>query len=312
MQNAILKSHSKRFPYWLRQSVRDNEGFSGTKDVISRLGLNTVCQSARCPNIYDCFSAKRCTFLILGASCTRSCGFCAVKNGNSKLPPQPRRLRPVANLQPQPTRLRWSNLNPPDKEELFRIKEAIERLGITHAIITSVTRDDLADGGAGHFADCVNILKGIKGSAKIEVLVPDFCGDRKAIEKVISARPDIFSHNLETAPRLYSKVRPGADYRRSLEILKYAKALDKGIITKSGIMVGLGEFREEVRGVMADIRAVGCDIVTVGQYLKPGPDCLDVEEFLEPWEFDKFSEWARELGFKKYYCGPFVRSSYVF
>lgn len=276
----------KRFPYWLRQSVRDNENFAKTRNIVSRLGLNTVCQSARCPNIHDCFSAGRCTFLILGRFCTRGCNFCSVEK-------------------------KRTGLEKPDGKELLKIKEAVEKLGIKSVVITSVTRDDLDDGGAGHFAECVGMLREIGGGLKIETLVPDFLGNKVSIEKVVSARPDIFSHNLETVPRLYDKVRPQADYGRSLEALRYAKELDKGIVTKSGIMAGLGEFRGEIRGAMRDLRKAGCDIVTIGQYLKPGTGCLDVKEFLEPAEFDKFSEWAKEEGFKEYYCGPFVRSSYA-
>lgn len=254
--------------------------------MISRLGLNTVCQSARCPNIHDCFSASRCTFLILGNTCTRSCRFCAVDK-------------------------KIQALKAPDRGELFSIKKAVEELGIKNVIITSVTRDDLDDGGAGHFADCVNVLRELGTSVKIETLVPDFMGNKDSIEKVIAVKPDIFSHNLETVPRLYDRVRPAADYNRSLELLRRAKELDKDVITKSGIMAGLGESREEIRGVMRDLRKAGCEIITIGQYLKPGPGCLEVEEFLEPGEFDRFSEWAKEEGFKKYYCGPFVRSSYT-
>lgn len=275
----------KRFPCWLRQSVRGNEDFTRTTELISGLQLNTVCQSGRCPNIHDCFSSRRCTFLILGRACTRSCRFCAV--GKKKF-----------------------ELNAPDKAELLRIKEATEVLGLKHVIVTSVTRDDLIDGGAGHFAECINILRRVGSGLKIEVLVPDFLGDKESIQKVVSARPDILSHNLETAPRLYNKVRPEADYSRSLEVLRYAKELDNSIITKSGIMAGLGEFREEILAVMKDLRKADCDIITIGQYLKPDAECLDVEEFLEPGEFDKFSKWAEEGGFKKYYCGPLVRSSY--
>ena len=275
----------KRFPYWLRQSVRGSEDFTRTKELISGLQLNTVCQSGRCPNIHDCFSSRRCTFLILGRACTRSCRFCAVRKKKFEL-------------------------NAPDKAELLRIKEAAEVLGLKHVIVTSVTRDDLIDGGAGHFAECINILRGIGSGLKIEALVPDFLGDKESIQKVVSAGPDILSHNLETAPRLYNKVRPEADYSRSLGVLRYAKELDNSIITKSGIMAGLGEFREEILAVMKDLRKADCDIITIGQYLKPDAECLDVKEFLEPGEFDKFSKWAEEEGFKKYYCGPFVRSSY--
>jgi len=223
--------------------------------------------------------------LILGKICTRSCRFCAVEKD-------------------------ISGLKAPDKKEISKIKKAIKKLGIKNAVITSVTRDDLADGGTSHFGDCVRALKGAGKDLKIETLVPDFLGNKESIKEVVSAKPDIFSHNLETVPRLYGKVRPEADYRRSLEVLRYVKELDNSIITKSGIMAGLGEFREEIRNVMKDLREAGCDIITIGQYLKPNASCLEVEEFLKPAEFDKFSEWAKEAGFKKYYCGPFVRSSY--
>jgi len=277
----------KRFPYWLRQSVRGNENFRGTRELISKLGLNTVCQAARCPNVHDCFSAKRCTFLILGKICTRSCRFCAVEKNRLEL-------------------------KAPDKEEPLKIKEAVEKLGVKNVVITSVTRDDLADGGASCFADCINTLKSTGRGLKIEALVPDFLGNKSSIEKVVSARPDVLSHNIETVPRLYGKVRPESDYNRSLEVLRYAKELDGGITTKSGIMAGLGELREEILGAMGDLRKADCDIITIGQYLKPDAGCLEVEEFLEPGEFDKFSKWAKEAGFKKYYCGPFVRSSYEF
>jgi lipoic acid synthetase len=270
----------------LRQSIKENKSFNETRELVSKLGLNTVCQSAKCPNIHDCFSVKRCTFLILGKICTRSCGFCAV--GKDKL-----------------------ELKTPDRAELLKIKEAVEILDIKNIVITSVTRDDLHDGGADHFADCVNILKNAGRALKIEVLVPDFLGDKRSIEKVVSAGPDIFSHNLETVARLYGRVRPEADYNRSLEVIRYAKTLDNSMLTKSGIMAGFGEFREEVLGVMKDLRKADCDIITIGQYLKPSTECLEVEEFLEPKEFNKFSEWAKESGFKKYYCGPFVRSSYT-
>ena len=266
--------------------MRDNQGLKETKEVISELKLNTICQSSRCPNIYDCFSNKRCTFLILGKYCTRHCRFCSVEKDKAML-------------------------KGPDRKELFRIRDAVDRLGIKNPVVTSVTRDDLEDGGAAHFADCVNILRDFSSALKIEVLVPDFLGRKESIEKVVSAKPDIFSHNLETVPRLYKKIRHEADYDRSLGALKFAKKTDKTMLTKSGIMAGLGESREEIYEVMKDLREADCDIVTIGQYLKPGPDCLDVEEFLEPGEFDKFSKWAEDLGFKRYYCGPFVRSSYT-
>ncbi len=278
-------THSKRFPYWLRRSAGIDRELEDTKAIIRDLEINTVCQSARCPNIYDCFSRSRCTFLILVNYCTRNCKFCAIETDK--------------------------DLQSPDREELFRIKEAVKRLGLRNIIITSVTRDDLRDGGASHFVDCIEILKNTDPDLNIEVLVPDFLGKKDSIEKVVLAKPDILSHNVETAPRLYEKVRPQADYKRSLEVIRYAKELDKTLLTKSGLMVGLGEERQEVYSVMEDLKNVGCDIVTIGQYLKPNSQCLEVEEFLHPDEFIEFSKWLEELGFKKYSSSPFTRSSYL-
>ena len=244
--------------------------------------INTVCQSAQCPNIYDCFSRRKCTFLILGNRCTRSCRFCAIETAQK--------------------------LSLPDKKELFDIRDAVKRLGLLSVIVTSVTRDDLGDGGASHFADCIKILRESNSDLRIEVLVPDFLGKRYAIDKVILAKPDIFSHNIETVPRLYNRVRPQADYKRSLDLIRYAS---NQVTTKSGLMVGLGETRDEVRVSMEDLRKAGCEIITIGQYLRPDPSCLEVEEFLAPEEFTKFSRWAEELGFKKHSCSPFTRSSYM-
>lgn len=221
--------------------------------------------------------------MILGSYCTRNCGFCAIKT----------RKHP----------------GPPDREELFKIRDAVDKLGIRHVIVTSVTRDDLHDGGAGHFADCIKILRDFDHGLNIEVLVPDFFGNVKLIDKVLFASPDIFSHNIETVPRLYEKVRPGADYKRSLRVIEYAKSINRNIVTKSGLMAGLGETRDEVHEAMRDLKKARCDIVTIGQYLRPGPDCLEVEELLKPAEFDRFSEWAEELGFKGFLCSPLTRSS---
>ena len=278
------------------------------------LNINTVCQSAQCPNIYDCFSRRKCTFLILGNYCTRSCRFCAIKTSR--------------------------DLPLPDKKELFDIREAVRKLGLCNVVMTSVTRDDLEDGGAGHFADCIKILREsssdllkressqiqheysrisaldsrsfalpneVRHNLRIEVLVPDFLGKRNCIDKVILAKPDIFSHNIETVPRLYNRVRPQADHKRSLDLIRYASTQ---VLTKSGLMVGLGETRDEVRNTMEDLKEAGCGIITIGQYLRPDPSCLEVEEFLAPEEFTKFSRWAEELGFKKHSCSPFTRSSY--
>ncbi|MBU1148076.1 MAG: lipoyl synthase, partial [Candidatus Omnitrophica bacterium] len=218
MLKTGLSRHSKRFPYWLRQSVRIDKNTAETRELLRGLNINTVCQSAQCPNIYDCFSRRKCTFLILGNHCTRSCRFCAIKTN---------RVLPL-----------------PDKKELFDIREAVRKLGLCSVVITSVTRDDLEDGGAGHFADCIKILRESNSDLRIEVLVPDFLGKRDLIDKVILAKPDIFSHNIETVPRLYNRVRPQADYKRSLDLIRYASAR---VTTKSGLMVGLGETRDEVR-----------------------------------------------------------------
>jgi lipoic acid synthetase len=193
----------------------------------------------------------------------------------------------------------------------LKIKKAVEKLDIHNVVITSVTRDDLKDGGAGYFAECVQILRDFKSHLKIEVLVPDFLGRRSSIQKVVSTGVDIFSHNVETVPRLYAKVRPQADYRRSLDVLRYAKDVNPALITKSGLMVGLGETKEELYNVMKDLKEAGCEILTVGQYLKPASYCIEVAEFLHPEEFVKFSRWAEEIGFKKFQCSPFARSSYL-
>ena len=271
-------------PAWLKKSIINTPDFGATVAVLKEYGLNTVCQSARCPNIFDCFSRKTATFLILGNTCTRNCSFCAVKKG-----------RPVNAGVDEPQ----------------RIVEAVSALGLSHVVITSVTRDDLPDGGAGQFVKTIEALKNKKGDAvEIEVLVPDFKGDRKALEAVAGASPDIFSHNIETVPRLYRSIRPQADYKRSLEVLRFAKEIKPDLSTKSGIMAGLGETRTEVVSVMTDLRNTDCDIFTVGQYLKPSTEQIAVERFVTPDEFMDFKKIGLEMGFEKIESGPFMRSSY--
>lgn len=277
---------STRFPCWLRQAVRLEPEIEATKKLISELRLNTVCQDSRCPNIYDCFSKKKCTFLILGKRCTRNCRFCSIENGGNT---------------PEPV----------DSGEPLRLREAVERLGVKKIVITSVTRDDLEDGGAGHFADCVNILREHSPKLKIEVLVPDFQGKIESVETVMAARPDIFSHNIETVPRLYAEMRPKADYRRSLDIIRGAKERSPDTDIKSGFMVGLGEREAEIYSVIEDLKRSGCDIITIGQYLRPDSKCLEVKEFVTPEKFGIFSEYIRKLGFKEYSSSPFTRSSYI-
>ena len=270
-----------RFPEWIKRRIPSG-GSPVVKETLDELGLATVCQSARCPNIHECFAAGTATFLIMGKVCTRGCRFCAIPGG------EPEAL---------------------DAGEPARIAEAAARLGLRHVVVTSVTRDDLDDGGSGHFAAVARAIKA-KTDATVEVLVPDFRGDRDCIRRVLESGVDIFNHNIETVERLYADVRPGADYARSLAVLRAARESDPGRFTKSGIMVGLGETGDEVFEVMVDLRAAGCDIITIGQYLKPSAAHLPVAEFVHPDRFEKYGRAAKGLGFRSVTSGPFVRSSY--
>ncbi|PYQ43323.1 MAG: lipoyl synthase, partial [Acidobacteria bacterium] len=242
----------------------------------------TVCEEARCPNIGDCWNRGTATFMILGDVCTRACGFCAVKTG---LPARP-----------------------PDPEEAGRVADAVARMGLRHAVITSVNRDDQRDGGAGVFAACIREIRARVPGCAVEVLIPDFKGDWSALETVIAARPDILNHNTETVPRLYREVRPGARFSRSLELLRRAKGA--GLLTKSGIMVGLGEEWTEIEETMRAIRAAGTDILTVGQYLRPSAEHLPLQRYYTPEEFRRLREFALDLGYRHVESGPLVRSSY--
>jgi lipoic acid synthetase len=245
--------------------------------------LNTVCEDARCPNIGECWSAGTATFMILGDTCTRACKFCAVKTGR---PPEY------------------------DLDEPRRVAAAICAMGIGHAVITSVDRDDLEDGGASIFAETIRQTREISPGIRIEVLIPDFKGDRESLRRVVECRPDILAHNIETVPRLYPSARAGSRYRRSLELLRAAKSFGIGVITKSSIMVGLGETRDEVLGALSDLRAQDVDIVTLGQYLQPTRNHLAVERFYSPAEFNELRAIALSLGFHHAEAGPLVRSSY--
>ncbi len=278
-----LSAHQARKPPWLRVPFPGGPRYLRLKGVLRGAGLHTVCEEARCPNIGECFEAGTATFMILGDVCTRACGFCAVRSG-----------RP-AGL---------------DAEEPSRVAEAVGRLGLKHAVITSVTRDDLPDGGASVFADTIRAIRRRSPATSVEVLIPDFGGAPQALATVMATRPHILNHNLETVPRLYPRVRPQAVYRRSLELLGRAKTLDRGVLTKSGLMVGLGESREELLEVMADLAAVGCDILTVGQYLQPTPRHLPVARYYHPDEFQELAEEGRRLGLRQVEAGPLVRSSY--
>jgi lipoic acid synthetase len=253
------------------------------KGLLRRAGLHTVCEEAACPNIGECFEAGTATFLILGDVCTRACRYCAITSG-----------RP----------------DPVDAEEPRRVAEAVALLGLRHAVVTSVTRDDLPDGGATGFAATIREVHRLSPSTAVEVLIPDLRGDWQALAAITEAGPDILNHNVEIVPRLYRSVRPQAVYLRSLDLLRQAKTLRPGMSTKSGIMLGLGEEPAEVREVMSDLRGAGCDILTLGQYLRPSPRHLPVTRFYPPEEFAALAEEGRALGFRHVESGPLVRSSY--
>ncbi|HEX7447151.1 MAG TPA: lipoyl synthase [Pirellulales bacterium] len=278
-----IASPPARLPRWLKRNVPLGNANHFTARLLEELRLETVCDSAKCPNRMECYSQKTATFMVLGSVCTRPCGFCAVDKG---------RTQAVEADEPQ------------------RLAEASRRLGLRHVVITSVTRDDLPDGGAEHFYQCVLAVREATGAA-VEVLTPDFLGKPGAIERVVAAAPEVFNHNTETVPRLYRRVRGRkSDYRWTLELLSRVKRLNPAIKTKSGLMLGLGETRDELFDVLADLRGADCDLLTLGQYLQPSPEHLPVERYLPPEEFDDLGRLARQLGFQQVASGPFVRSSY--
>jgi lipoyl synthase len=272
----------RRLPEWLRRPIPTSGGISFTRSLVQELGLETVCESARCPNRSECWTRRTATFMILGDVCTRPCGFCAVKRG-----------RPEAV----------------ELDEPERLAEACDRLGLRHVVITSVTRDDLPDGGAGHFARCVEAVRR-RTQATIEVLTPDFDGRDDLVDLVLESRPEVFNHNVETVARLQQQVRRKSRYDVSLAVLAHAKRRRPETFTKSGLMLGLGETTDEVIETMADLRAIGCDYLTLGQYLQPSLGHLPVARYLPPAEFDELGRIARGLGFAQVASGPFVRSSY--
>jgi lipoyl synthase len=274
---------SARKPDWLKRRLPSGEAFNQVRELIEKGRLHTVCQEAKCPNIWECYSHRTATFLIMGDRCTRNCRFCSVAPG-----------------QPEPL----------DPQEPDRVAEAAARLGLRYVVVTSVTRDDLPDGGAGHFAAAIRQIRLRNPEAKIEVLIPDFQGDQGALETVLKARPDVLNHNIETVPRLYPQVRPQADYSRSLELLRRSAMFDPSIPTKSGLMLGLGEEPHELRQTLQDLRAFGCRILTLGQYLQPSPAHLPVSAFVPPGEFERWRQIALDLGFSEVASAPFVRSSY--
>lgn len=274
---------TSRFPEWMKKKLPSHGDIQSTRHLIGELGLNTVCSSAMCPNQGECFAKKTATFLILGDTCTRGCRFCAVEKGRPKLV---------------------------DSSEPYKVAAAVKRLGLRHAVVTSVTRDDLCDGGAAHFVSTVRAIREVQSETTVEVLTPDFRGRTELIDIVADECPEVYNHNIETVSRLYQHVRPGADYARSLALLKRVKERKPGIYTKSGLMVGLGEEFSELKQVLKDLRASGCDIVTAGQYLQPSPRHLQVKEFIKPEIFEELKEIALGMGFTYAVCGPFVRSSY--
>lgn len=285
MEPVVKKDSQTKLakPDWIRVKAPVSKEYQATRDVIHSLKLNTVCEEAACPNIGECWSQKHATVMIMGDTCTRACAFCNVKTGV-----------PGA-------------LNPHEPENLA---QAVAQLRLRHVVVTSVDRDDLGDGGAEHFAQCILAIRKRSPETTIEVLTPDFLRKEKSIAVVVKARPDVYNHNIETVPRLYKTIRPGARYFNSLHLLKTVKEIDPSIFTKSGIMVGLGEEKEEVLQVMDDLRAADVDFMTIGQYLQPTPDHAPVASFVTPAEFEAYGRQARAKGFLMVSSSPLTRSSY--
>ncbi len=270
-------------PPWLKRRIPSGATYQEIRGLLQKTRLHTVCQEACCPNLGECFSQGTATFLIMGDRCTRNCRFCAVAHDPSE---------------------------PPDPGEPLRVAEAIEQMKLRYAVVTSVTRDDLPDGGAFIFAETIRRIREKRPETRVEVLVPDFRGDPPSLKIVVEARPDVLNHNVETVPRLYVSVRPGAVYQRSIDLLKSARQMDPSIPTKSGLMLGLGERPEEVKQVLNDLLEAGCRILTLGQYLQPSAEHLPVERFVSPEEFEEWRKKALAMGFREVASGPFVRSSY--
>jgi lipoyl synthase len=271
-------------PEWLRVKAPQWERVGSVKDILRDLHLNTVCEEASCPNIGECFNAGTATFLIMGPACTRACPYCDI------------------DFEKKPQAL--------DPTEPTRLAEAVRRLRLNHVVITSVNRDDLPDGGASQFVGCIEAVRAISPATTIEVLIPDLCGNWQALETILATKPEVLNHNTETIPRFYRRVRPQGDYHRSLELLQRSRSLSPSVYTKSGIMVGLGESDEEIRQTLRDLRAVDCDIITIGQYLQPSAKHLGVVEFITPQQFDTWRVYGEEIGFLQVVSTPLTRSSY--
>lgn len=274
---------STRHPAWIRAKAPGGKAYEEVRNLVESAGLHTVCQSAHCPNIGECWRERTATFLILGSVCTRNCRFCAVCHGAGQ---------------------------PVDPGEPERVADAVAQLGLRHAVITSVTRDDLPDGGAAQFAEAIRLIHGSVAGCSVEVLVPDFQGSQEALAAVLDAEPEILNHNIETVQRLYPAVRPQADYARSIGLLRDAKRIRPEVRTKSGLMVGLGEQKEEIIAAMGDLRSAGCDILTIGQYLAPSANHAPIERYYTPQEFAELRDVGLGMGFGYVESGPMVRSSY--
>lgn len=281
-QRHEAKKYIKK-PYWLKRNLPTGSAYENIRGFLKKSQLHTVCQEARCPNIWECFSQKTSTFLIMGPHCTRNCRFCAIEQGPHGLP---------------------------DPDEPLRVAEAAKNMGLDYVVITSVTRDDLPDGGASHFSKTIEEVRKRIPEASIEVLIPDFQGDMYALRIILDALPAVLNHNIETVPRLYPSVRPGAIYKRSIKILKHAGRYNPAIPTKTGLMLGLGETSVEVERTLKDLIDAHCSILTIGQYLQPTNEHLPVRRFVPPEEFRNWKKTALEMGFSDVSCGPFVRSSY--
>jgi len=270
-------------PPWLKKRIPPLQDLLKVKSVLEGTSLHTVCEEARCPNLGDCFSKGTATFLILGRICSRNCGFCAVEHGI-----------PLS----------------PDQREPEEVARAVKAMGLRYVVITSVTRDDLPDGGASHYAEVIRAIRARDPEVKVEVLIPDFEGNHDSLATVLKERPDVLNHNVETVPRLYHEVRPQADYSRSLRLLKRSKEHSSQILTKSGFMLGLGEDRSEVLNLLEGLKEAGCDLLTIGQYLQPRSDRLPVLRYVTPEEFEEWRKIGEEMGFQSVASGPFVRSSF--
>ncbi len=273
----------KRLPDYLKRGIINTESTKAVRSILKDKCLNTVCESARCPNKNECYSKNTATFLIMGTTCTRNCRFCNITTG-------------------KPPRL--------DENEPLHIAEAVKELNLKYVVITSVTRDDLEDQGSSHFAKIISAIRKTSPKVRIEVLTPDFQGKQELVDIVLRAQPDVFNHNIETVPHLYPKARPQAIYRRSLDVLSYIKSINQKVLTKTGMMVGLGETKDQIIQVFKDLKEISCDIVTIGQYIQPTKEHLEVERYYEPSEYEELTLIAKEIGIKYTFFSPLARSSY--